>query len=99
MFDRLNRAAKQTAEGVDVSRRGFLGRLARVAGGTAVGLTAFFMARPACAGGQKKHTICYTDPATGAVARCGDFPTACSAAGISDPNTCYNRCANDQGCL
>jgi hypothetical protein len=84
---------------MNVSRRAFLGRLARVAGGTAVGLAAFFTARPACAGGQKKHTVCYVDPATRAIARCGDFSTACFVAGISDPNTCYNRCANYQGCM
>lgn len=55
MFDRLSRAAKRTADGIDLSRRGFLGRCIRVAGGAALAAIPFVMPAPASGytGGSK----------------------------------------------
>ena len=56
MFDRLSRAAKQTAEGMDLSRRGFLGRLARGAA-AAAGVAAAAFGSPAV--GRAGHKCCH----------------------------------------
>ena len=55
MFDRLSRAAKRTADGVDVSRRGFLGRLARGAA-AAAGVAAAALGSPTTA--RAGHKCC-----------------------------------------
>jgi hypothetical protein len=60
MFGRLSREATQTTEGVDVSRRGFLGRLARGAA-VAVAAAAAALGPPTAsrAGGTCCHYSCY----------------------------------------
>jgi hypothetical protein len=42
MFEKIGQSAEKLAAAASVSRRGFLGKFVRVAGGTALGVAAFF---------------------------------------------------------
>ena len=63
MFEKIGRLAEKTATGVSLSRRGFFGRFATLAGGAALGLLAFWPAAApagggACPGGAKPSCYC-----------------------------------------
>lgn len=47
MFEKIGRAAEKVASGAGTSRRGFLGRCLRVAGGATLGAIPFLMPAPA----------------------------------------------------
>jgi hypothetical protein len=56
MFEKIGRAAEKMATSVSLSRRGFFSRLAVVAGGAALGLTALLV--PEANAGNPRGAVC-----------------------------------------
>jgi hypothetical protein len=55
MFDKIGRVAETMATRASLSRRGFLGRFARLAGGTALGMAMLMTPTKAGAGNVRCH--------------------------------------------
>jgi hypothetical protein len=79
MFDKIGRVAETMATRASLSRRGFLGQSARVAGGVALGMMAFLMPNAASAIGA-------------AHCKCELFGYGCDPGDIYCTERCNIRC-------